>query len=69
MSHYEAIVSRYMQRTRRSREAHERAKSLLPRGVSSNFRAVDPNWRPTLLAADAEAGRYGLADLLAIGGT
>jgi glutamate-1-semialdehyde 2,1-aminomutase len=43
MSHYEAIVSRYMQRTRRSREAHERAKSLLPRGVSSNFRAVDPN--------------------------
>lgn len=43
MSHYEAIVSRYMQRTRRSREAHEHAKSLLPRGVSSNFRAVDPN--------------------------
>jgi glutamate-1-semialdehyde 2,1-aminomutase len=43
MSHYEAIVSRYMQRTRRSREAHERAKTLLPRGVSSNFRAVEPN--------------------------
>ena len=43
MSHYEAILSRYMQRTRRSREAHERARSLLPRGVSSNFRAVEPN--------------------------
>jgi glutamate-1-semialdehyde 2,1-aminomutase len=43
MSHYEAIVSRYIQRTRRSREAHERAKTLLPRGVSSNFRAVEPN--------------------------
>jgi hypothetical protein len=32
-----------------------------------SFRAVDPNWKPTLPAA--EPGRYGLADLLAIGGT
>lgn len=43
MSHFDAIVSRYMQRTPRSREAHERARKLLPLGVSSNFRAVDPN--------------------------
>jgi glutamate-1-semialdehyde 2,1-aminomutase len=43
MSHYDAIVSRYMQRTRLSREAHERARALLPLGVSSNFRAVEPN--------------------------
>jgi len=63
MSHYEAIVSRYMQRTRRSREAHERAKSLLPRGVSSNFRAVDPN--PIFIesavgvtATDLDGNRY-----------
>ena len=43
MSSFAAIVSRYQERTRRSREAHERAKALLPLGVSSNFRAVDPN--------------------------
>ena len=43
MSHYDAIVSRYIERTRKSREAHEEAKGYLPRGVSSNFRAVDPN--------------------------
>jgi glutamate-1-semialdehyde 2,1-aminomutase len=40
---FEAIVARYQERTRKSREAHDRAKTLLPRGVSSNFRAVDPN--------------------------
>ena len=43
MSAFEAIVARYQERTRASREAHERARRLLPRGVSSNFRAVDPN--------------------------
>jgi glutamate-1-semialdehyde 2,1-aminomutase len=43
MSSYASIVTRYQERTRRSREAHERAKTLLPLGVSSNFRAVDPN--------------------------
>src|SRR5580765_4099587 len=43
MSSFASIVSRYQERTRRSREAHERAKRLLPLGVSSNFRAVDPN--------------------------
>ena len=43
MPHHDAIVQRYVQRTRRSREAHERARALLPLGVSSNFRAVDPN--------------------------
>jgi hypothetical protein len=32
-----------------------------------SFRTVDPSWRPTLPAA--ERGGYGLADLLAIGGT
>jgi hypothetical protein len=32
-----------------------------------SFRTVDPSWRPTLPASDP--GRYGLADLLAIGGT
>jgi hypothetical protein len=31
-----------------------------------SFRTVDPSWRPTLPAS--EPGRYGLADLLAIGG-
>ena len=43
MSQYDAIVGRYVERTRKSREAHEAAKAYLPRGVSSNFRAVDPN--------------------------
>ena len=43
MSNLDAITARYVERTRKSREAHDRAKSLLPRGVSSNFRAVDPN--------------------------
>ena len=31
-----------------------------------SYRAVDPTWRPTLPAA--QAGRFGLADLLAFGG-
>ncbi len=43
MSSFDAIVSRYAERTRKSRELHEEAKRLLPRGVSSNFRVVDPN--------------------------
>ena len=30
-----------------------------------SFRVLDPDWRPTLPAADP--GRYGLADLLTIG--
>ena len=42
-STYDAIVSRYMERTKKSRELHNEAKRLLPRGVSSNFRVVDPN--------------------------
>src|SRR5712692_3611819 len=43
MSSFEAIVRRYEERTRKSRELHDQAKTLLPRGVSSNFRVVDPN--------------------------
>jgi glutamate-1-semialdehyde 2,1-aminomutase len=43
MSNYEAIINRYMERTRKSRELHQEARKLLPRGVSSNFRVVDPN--------------------------
>jgi glutamate-1-semialdehyde 2,1-aminomutase len=43
MSQYEAIIGRYVERTKKSRAAHEEAKAFLPRGVSSNFRAVDPN--------------------------
>ena len=43
MSSYEAIINRYMEKTRKSRELHQEAKKLLPRGVSSNFRVVDPN--------------------------
>ncbi len=43
MSSFDAIVSRYSERTRKSRELHEEAKHFLPRGVSSNFRVVDPN--------------------------
>ncbi len=40
---YGEIVSRYMERTTRSRAAQQAAMEFLPRGVSSNFRAVDPN--------------------------
>ncbi|HXU12578.1 MAG TPA: aspartate aminotransferase family protein [Candidatus Binatia bacterium] len=42
-STYDAIVSRYIERTKKSRALHDEAKHLLPRGVSSNFRVVDPN--------------------------
>jgi glutamate-1-semialdehyde 2,1-aminomutase len=43
MSNWDAIINRYIERTRTSRELHEKARKLLPRGVSSNFRVVDPN--------------------------
>jgi len=43
MSGYDAIVSRYEERTRKSREVFQEARQYLPRGVSSNFRVVDPN--------------------------
>lgn len=43
MSSYEAIISRYSEKTRKSRELHQEACKFLPRGVSSNFRVVDPN--------------------------
>jgi glutamate-1-semialdehyde 2,1-aminomutase len=43
MSGFDTIVSRYSERTAKSRELHNEAKTLLPRGVSSNFRVVDPN--------------------------
>jgi glutamate-1-semialdehyde 2,1-aminomutase len=63
MSSFEAIVSRYSERTRKSRELHEEAKRLLPRGVSSNFRVVDPN--PLFVESavgttitDADGNRY-----------
>ncbi len=43
MSSFDAIVSRYEERTRKSRELFQEARQYLPRGVSSNFRVVDPN--------------------------
>ncbi len=43
MSGFDAIVTRYIERTRKSRELHDQARKFLPRGVSSNFRVVDPN--------------------------
>jgi len=62
-STYDAIVSRYMDRTKKSRELHNEAKRLLPRGVSSNFRVVDPN--PIFIESavgttitDADGNRY-----------
>jgi glutamate-1-semialdehyde 2,1-aminomutase len=63
MSSFEAIVGRYQERTRKSKEMHEEAKHLLPRGVSSNFRVVDPN--PIFIESavgttitDADGNRY-----------
>ncbi len=62
-STYDAIVNRYMERTKRSRELHNEARRLLPRGVSSNFRVVDPN--PIFIESavgttitDADGNRY-----------
>jgi len=62
-STYDAIVSRYIERTKKSRELHGEAKRLLPRGVSSNFRVVDPN--PIFIESavgatitDADGNRY-----------
>jgi len=62
-STYDAIVNRYIERTRKSRELHGEAKRLLPRGVSSNFRVVDPN--PIFIESavgaiitDADGNRY-----------
>ena len=62
-STYDAIVNRYIERTRKSRELHGEAKRLLPRGVSSNFRVVDPNpiFIETAVGAvitDADGNRY-----------
>src|SRR6059036_3161710 len=62
-STYDAIVSRYIERTKKSLELHGEAKRLLPRGVSSNFRVVDPN--PIFIESaigatitDADGNRY-----------
>jgi len=62
-STFDAIVNRYIERTRKSRELHQEARSLLPRGVSSNFRVVDPN--PIFIESaigstitDADGNRY-----------
>jgi len=43
MSNFDAIVTRYVERTRRSAELFHEARGYLPRGVSSNFRVVDPH--------------------------
>jgi glutamate-1-semialdehyde 2,1-aminomutase len=63
MSNYDAIIARYMERTRKSRDLHQEARSYLPRGVSSNFRVVDPN--PIFIESavgttitDADGNRY-----------
>ncbi|MFQ5877859.1 MAG: aspartate aminotransferase family protein [Acidobacteriota bacterium] len=63
MSNYAAIIARYEERTRRSRELFEEARSLLPRGVSSNFRVIDPH--PVFVESavattvtDADGNRY-----------
>jgi glutamate-1-semialdehyde 2,1-aminomutase len=62
-STFDAIVNRYIERTKKSRELHNEAKRLLPRGVSSNFRVVDPN--PIFIESavgstitDADGNRY-----------
>ena len=62
-STFDAIVNRYIERTKKSRELHGEAKRLLPRGVSSNFRVVDPN--PIFIESaigttitDADGNRY-----------
>jgi glutamate-1-semialdehyde 2,1-aminomutase len=62
-STFDAIVNRYIERTKKSRELHAEAKRLLPRGVSSNFRVVDPN--PIFIESaigttitDADGNRY-----------
>ncbi|HKB07220.1 MAG TPA: aspartate aminotransferase family protein [Candidatus Polarisedimenticolia bacterium] len=62
-STYDGIVNRYIERTKKSRELHAEAKRLLPRGVSSNFRVVDPN--PIFIESaigatitDADGNRY-----------
>jgi glutamate-1-semialdehyde 2,1-aminomutase len=63
MSGFDAIVARYIERTRKSRELHDQARKYLPRGVSSNFRVVDPN--PILIESavgttitDADGNKY-----------
>ncbi len=63
MSSFEAIVKRYEERTRKSRALHDEARRFLPRGVSSNFRVVDPN--PLFIESavgttmtDADGNRY-----------
>ncbi len=63
MSSFDAIVSRYEERTRKSRELFDEARQYLPRGVSSNFRVVDPN--PIFIESavgttitDADGNRY-----------
>ncbi len=44
----------YEKRTRRSREAHQRALARIPLGVASNYRAYDPY---PIFARDGEGGR------------
>ncbi len=63
MSSFDAIISRYEERTRKSRELFQEARQYLPRGVSSNFRVVDPN--PIFIESavgttitDADGNRY-----------
>ena len=43
MSNYAAIINRYIERTKKSRQLFTEAQTLLPRGVSSNFRVIDPH--------------------------
>jgi glutamate-1-semialdehyde 2,1-aminomutase len=43
MSNYDKIITRYRERTPKSRKLFEEAQGLMPRGVSSNFRVIDPH--------------------------
>lgn len=43
MANYEAIIARYRERTKKSLELFGESQKLLPRGVSSNFRVIDPH--------------------------
>ena len=63
MSKYDAIIARYRERTSRSLVLWQESRGLLPRGVSSNFRVIDPH--PLFIESvigttmtDADGNRY-----------
>ncbi len=63
MARYDAIIARYRERTKKSLSLFEESKGLLPRGVSSNFRVIEPH--PLFIESvigttmtDADGNRY-----------